>query len=188
MLSEASPGLENVLPVIEHTGGELTLLRDKLGQVLLMNVTGSEGGTVWGSNPYTDDSALGRAVVHAGVLAPGETGLVKVTILPGQASYVGTERNGVSSLGFGSWPGSYRVESLGAVSEPAPTLSIRVVNSEQVEISWESSADDWRLEMTTELGAPTIWIPTSKSVGENEGRWSVEIPVSEAVGIFRVTR
>ena len=188
LLSEASPGLENVLPVIEHTGGELTLLRDKLGQVLLMNVTGSEGGTVWGSNPYTDDSALGRAVVHAGVLAPGETGLVKVTILPGQASYVGTERNGVSSLGFGSWPGSYRVESLGAVSEPAPTLSIRVVNSEQVEISWESSADDWRLEMTTELGAPTIWIPTSKSVGENEGRWSVEIPVSEAVGIFRVTR
>lgn len=188
LLSETPQGLEEILPVTDYSGGGITHLRGKPGQVVIMNVTGSGGGTVWGSDPYSDDSDLSRAVVHAGVLGVGETGLVKITILPGQASYVGSERNGVSSLGFGSWSGSYRVESLGAVAEPIPFLDIRLVSAGLVEIAWESSADDWKLETTIELGTSTVWIPVSQSVTGNEGRWSVEIPIGNAVGLFRVTR
>ena len=50
-------------------------------------------GTVWGSDVYTDDSTLAAAAVHAGAVGAGETGLVKVTILPGESSYDASTRN-----------------------------------------------------------------------------------------------
>jgi hypothetical protein len=66
--------------------------------------------SIAGTDIYTDDSALATAVVHAGVLAVGQTGVVRVTILGGQASYAGTTRNGVTSGASTNFPGSYRVE------------------------------------------------------------------------------
>lgn len=40
-----------------------------------MTVTGSTtGGTVWGSNPYTIDSDMDRAALHAGIVDNGLTG------------------------------------------------------------------------------------------------------------------
>jgi hypothetical protein len=84
--------------------------RDQAGKALLFEVTGTAGTKIWGTDVYTDDTELGAAAVHAGLLAVGEKGIVKVTIVGGQEKYAGSVRNGITS---GDWPkyeGSYRVE------------------------------------------------------------------------------
>ena len=53
-------------------------------------------GSVWGTDTYTADSATCRAAVHAGMIAL-TGGTVSVRMLPGQARYPGTTRNGVRS-------------------------------------------------------------------------------------------
>ncbi|MBI4626471.1 MAG: hypothetical protein HY736_25035 [Verrucomicrobia bacterium] len=62
-----------------------------------VEVTGGLSGSVWGSGPYTNDSALGPAAVHAGLLSPGQTGLIRVHELPGQSSYTGSTAHGVTT-------------------------------------------------------------------------------------------
>ena len=89
--------------------GNLTAHRGQDGTVLAFEVTGATDGSVWGDGTYTDDSRLAVAAVHAGALQPGQTGIVQVEIMPGQASYEGADRNGVSSGSYGSWYGSYRI-------------------------------------------------------------------------------
>ena len=64
---------------------------------------------VWGTDIYTMDSTLAQAAVHAGVLRPGQSGLVRVTILGPQPGFQGTLRNGVSSHDYGAWAG-FRIE------------------------------------------------------------------------------
>jgi hypothetical protein len=88
------------------TGG----LRAQNGKVFYFEVTGANAGTVWGTDIYTDDSPIAMAAVHAGVLKVGEKAVVKVTILPGQASYSGSMRNGISTSDYGPWSGSFKVE------------------------------------------------------------------------------
>jgi len=88
----------------------MTALRGNNGQSFLYTLTGGTGGSVWGTDVFTDDSALSRAAVHSGVLLEGETGAVKVTVLPGQAKYYPSNRFGISSNSFGSFTGSYRIE------------------------------------------------------------------------------
>jgi hypothetical protein len=93
-----------------------------IGKSFTFRVTGTTAGSVWGCDIYTDDSALGAAAVHAGMLADGETGLVRVTVLPGRESYQGVSRNGVVSASYGSWHGSYLVDRA-----PEPTRVAAVV-------------------------------------------------------------
>ena len=90
--------------------GTLTTYQGKNGQVFYFTVKGAVIGTVYGTDVYTDDSQLATAAVHAGILKNGETGKVKVTIWPGQASYNGSTRNNINSSSYGRWSGSYRVE------------------------------------------------------------------------------
>ena len=92
--------------------GPLTSYRSKRGQSVYFYVTGRGAGSVWGSGVYTDDSALGAVTVHAGLLRPGQKGLIKVSLLPGQTAYEGQERNGVVSQPYAAWEGSYRVEAV----------------------------------------------------------------------------
>ena len=73
----------------------------------------SPGGVfhiVWGSNIYTDDSSICTAAVHAGRISQRQGGTIAIRILPGQAFYEGSIRNGVESRQYGSWPGSFSVE------------------------------------------------------------------------------
>jgi hypothetical protein len=106
-------------PVVLPDPGNLSRHRGETGAVLRFEVVGDPAGSVWGDGVYTDDSALAAAVVHAGALAAGETGVVLVEILAGQESYGAAERNGVISNSYGAWQGSFRV--LGAVSEGGKT-------------------------------------------------------------------
>ena len=95
-------------PVIDP--GNLTTYRENVGETFSFQVTGDAELTAWGTDIYTDDSMLAAVAVHAGVLEDGETGIVKVTMLPGEEAYTGSEQNDVESLDYGSWSGSYSVE------------------------------------------------------------------------------
>ncbi|MCB1123885.1 MAG: hypothetical protein KJT03_20185, partial [Verrucomicrobiae bacterium] len=81
------------------------------GQTFRFLVTGSDSGDVWGTDIYKDDSSLAAAAVHSGVLLPGESAMVLVTLLPGQSSYEGSERNGVTSLSFAEGDGSFSLRA-----------------------------------------------------------------------------
>jgi LCCL domain len=103
------PGQPRVLPDPGSGGG----LRGQNGKTFLFSVTARAGGSVWGTDVYTDDSALATVVLHTGLLKAGQTGTVRVTILAGQEQYVGCTRNGVTSSDYGNWGGSFAVELVG---------------------------------------------------------------------------
>ncbi|MCF7733582.1 MAG: FG-GAP-like repeat-containing protein, partial [Akkermansiaceae bacterium] len=88
----------------------MTALRGNDGEAYLYTLTGSSSGNIWGTDIYTDDSSLAKAAVHAGVLQPGETGTVRVTVLAGAPSYTASTRNGVTSSSHGGYAGSYSIE------------------------------------------------------------------------------
>lgn len=100
-----SPPTSQVLP----NPGNLTLYRSNYGSVYFFSVMGKGSGYLFGTDIYTDDSELAVAAVHAGILAPGQTGIVKVTILPGRSSYRASWKNGVKSRSWGKWDSSYSV-------------------------------------------------------------------------------
>jgi predicted small lipoprotein YifL len=87
--------------------GGVTHLRGQNNTLHTFYVVGSSDSSVWGSDVYTDDSPIATAAVHAGLLEVGEGGTVTIRILPGLASYEGTTRNGITTLNYGSWDGSY---------------------------------------------------------------------------------
>jgi len=68
------------------------------------------GGPVWGTNPYTDDSAVCSAAIHAGVIGSGG-GVIHLSPAPGQSRYAGSTRNGFTTSDYGSWPRSFRVSA-----------------------------------------------------------------------------
>jgi len=89
--------------------GNLREWENKPGQELFVELTGRTDGKVWGIDTYTSDSNLATAAVHAGVLRPGEHGVVHVLILRDTGSYAGSTRNGVTSQSYGSWHGAYQL-------------------------------------------------------------------------------
>jgi len=118
--------------------GSMTSYRKNTGQTYSVKVTGTDQGSVWGGSNgiYTDDSRLGKAAVHAGLLKNGETGVLRVTILEGQSSYKGSTNNGISTTNYGAYPGSYKFEdvsgSTGSVADinkdPGNLVSLRNYN------------------------------------------------------------
>src|SRR5262245_21195786 len=73
----------------------------------------------WGTDLYTDDSSVCTAAVHAGALKIADGGFVTIEIRPGQASYAGSTRNGVTTVDFGPWEGSFVVVSSNSGGAPA---------------------------------------------------------------------
>lgn len=74
-------------------------------------------GNVWGTDIYTDDSSICEAAVHAGVIGR-EGGVVHYERLGAQQSFRGSVRNGVSSLDYAAWPGSFRFVTPEAAPNP----------------------------------------------------------------------
>lgn len=65
---------------------------------------------VIGSGPYTDDSSICSAAVHAGAIGAKDGGEVTIEIRPGEARYVAAERNYVRSVAYEhAWSGSFVV-------------------------------------------------------------------------------
>ena len=81
-----------------------------IGMEMLFDLNGSVDGAVWGTDYYTADSHLATAAVHAGVLRENESGVVRVTAVDtSNIRFVGTDRNGVRSMPFPTWPTGFRI-------------------------------------------------------------------------------
>jgi LCCL domain len=72
--------------------------------------------TVWGTDVYTDDSSVCTAAVHAGRITLAGGGSVTIEIRPGEQSYAGSTRNGITSQSYGVWSGSYVIVAATAAS------------------------------------------------------------------------
>jgi hypothetical protein len=75
-------------------------------------ITGALEGTVWGTDVYTRDSAIGAAAVHAGLLKPGQTAVLRLTVAAAQKSYPGSMRNGVTSNDYSDFPECWRLSAI----------------------------------------------------------------------------
>lgn len=84
--------------------------RENNGSEYLFTVVGSTSGTLRGTDLYTDDSSVARAAVHAGILAVGERGAVRVTVRPGADRYEFSTRYGTASSYSGAFAGSFTIE------------------------------------------------------------------------------
>lgn len=87
-------------------------LCDVAGTVYYFRVTGVTEGQVWGSGPYTRDSLLGAAAVHAGLLKPGETKVLRMTVVPPLPSYTGTVRNGITTSDYADFPHCWTLSAI----------------------------------------------------------------------------
>lgn len=106
-----SPGepegeLVNALP----DPGSMAAIQGNIGQSYVFRVTGAPAGSggIFGTGVYTTDSRLAVAAVHAGLLKPGQTGNVKVTLMGQVPAYAASTQNGITSNAYGPYPG-YRI-------------------------------------------------------------------------------
>lgn len=102
-----APANAQVIEMIPAPGQGYQITGAAPGKSYVVWVLGQQSGPVWGTDVYTADSSIAAAAVHAGLLRPGEAGPVLLQILPGQNSYSGTTRNGVTSSSYGAYPLSY---------------------------------------------------------------------------------
>ena len=82
--------------------------RENIGKQYFYKIKGSNEGTVWGDHIYTDDSNIAKAAVLEGKCELGEETIVGIEMIEGKSSYSSADRNGVSSVTYGSWPASYK--------------------------------------------------------------------------------
>jgi hypothetical protein len=101
----------------------MSMFRHLPGQILTFAIRGREDQPVWGTTTYTDDSGLESAAVHAGLMRAGQTGIVKVRVLPGQDKYDATSANGVRSNEYSRADGSYRFTGV-TVTMPSRSSSL----------------------------------------------------------------
>jgi hypothetical protein len=101
---------------------------------------GAATGAVWGTDVYTDDSAVCAAAVHAGLITPGGGGSVTVFVQPGRGGYTGSARNGVTSNNYAAFPGSFAF-----VAHPPAPPSIPGAQT----FAWSESAVALRGSRTT---------------------------------------
>ena len=87
-------------------------LCDKIGATYYFRITGVTEGQIWGTDIYTRDSTIGAAAVHLGLLKPGESAVLRLTIVPAQKAYPGSTRNGVTTNDYGDYPECWRLTAL----------------------------------------------------------------------------
>ena len=95
---------------LRQNPGNLTRFSNQIGRAFYFEVVGTRVGSVWGTNSYTHDSNLACAAVHAGVLKPGQRGIVKVTIIESPDQHLGSTQHGVTTFDFGPFAASYTIE------------------------------------------------------------------------------
>ncbi len=82
---------------------------DEVGAVVAITLPpGGQYYTIWGTDTYTDDSSIGTAAVHAGLISFAEGGTVYIEMTGEQSEFPGTMRNGLTSNNYGYWGGSFR--------------------------------------------------------------------------------
>jgi hypothetical protein len=87
-------------------------LCDTAGATYYFRITGVNEGQLWGTDVYTRDSTIGAAAVHAGLLKPGETAVLRVTVVAPPPSFPGSTRNGVTSADYGTFPHAWKLSAI----------------------------------------------------------------------------
>lgn len=82
------------------------------GATYYFRITGTAEGQIWGTDTYTRDSALGAAAVHMGLLKPGATGVLRVTIVPALDKYPGSTRHGVTTSDYAAFPDAWKLSAI----------------------------------------------------------------------------
>lgn len=114
------------------------------GQVAaLVSVYCPAGGTVatvWGSGPYTDDSSVCSAAVHAlATFNFAAGGTVRIALTRGEDAYPATVRHGVASSEWGAWENSFRI----VTGVPGKHLN-EIADTTTTEVSWSATAEHLR--------------------------------------------
>ena len=111
-----------------------TSLNGKDGETLTLAC--SPGGTehlVWGSDIYTTDSSICTAGVHSGLITYQQGGAVTIELRPGRTIYGCSERNGVTTSPYGSYPHSFVFKT------PNTEAAVREVE-DQTPVLWNTPA------------------------------------------------
>jgi len=87
-------------------------LCETVGAIYYFRVTGVTEGQLWGTDIYSGDSTIGAAAVHAGLLKPGATDLLRVTVVTPPEKFPGTVRNGVTSTEYGRYQYAWRLSAI----------------------------------------------------------------------------
>lgn len=95
----------------EHVG--------KTYHFLVRNLDPTGNKTAWGSDVYSCDSNFAKVVAHAGLLEPGETGIVSATMLGNHRRFAGSPRNGVNTESHSGEYRAYRVALVERISDAA---------------------------------------------------------------------
>ena len=99
---------EDVTPILWNTAA--SILTYEAGKKHKFKCPGGgKQNSVWGTDVYTADSSICNAAVHVGRISLDNGGTVTIELRPGQSSYQGTMRNGVTSNGYGAYPHSFVV-------------------------------------------------------------------------------
>lgn len=115
-LPDAAPGAVTPTVGTDSWTQTATASRGKNGTAVTIKCSPNGTlGSVWGSGPYTDDSSICTAAVHAGLITPATGGTVVITIAAGADAYQGTTANGVTTSDYGTFAGSFTFPS------PQPT-------------------------------------------------------------------
>lgn len=85
----------------------------KAGDSFVVIVKGGTRGFLSGTGPFFWNSNVGKAATYAGLLKPGEEGVIRVTYVNGPGSYPGGTANGVESKALARGRGlAYKVEKI----------------------------------------------------------------------------
>ena len=117
------PSIDNVNLSITPAPLPFTPRNNGCGPYQAFTVTGSSGGAIWGSNPYTDDSTFSTAAVHAGLIDVGETAIIEPYLVDNYPSYEGSTANGVSTSAWNSGWCGYYIRILGTSGETPTTTT-----------------------------------------------------------------
>ena len=87
-------------------------LCETVGATYYFRVTGVTEGQLWGTDIYSGDSTIGAAAVHAGLLKPGKTDVLRVTVVTPPERFPGTVRNGVTSTEYGRYQYAWTLSTI----------------------------------------------------------------------------
>lgn len=96
-------------PEISWSASALGLPGETSERLTFSCPAGGEPYRIWGIGPFSDDSSICTAGVHAGAITLAAGGLVTIEFRPGQLFYFGLTRNGITSHSYASWPRSYLI-------------------------------------------------------------------------------
>jgi len=102
---EGEPVHINALP----DPGSMTQYNNQIGKTFYFTVTGANNGALYGTGVHTTDSSIATAAVHGGILKLGQTGVVKVTVVPSPQQFVGSTQHGITSSNWNQYPAAYKI-------------------------------------------------------------------------------